>query len=101
MDDRYGPRGTSVGCIAAGGATAGTSDCGVARSSTTGALLPRETNLGLDRSSAPRNSGSVRLGPPGDRLLVPQWAYACVAAVPLSRPAAWLAASGASFVAGP
>src|SRR5437870_12808546 len=68
---------------------------------TTGALLPRETSLGLDRSSAPRNNGSVRLGPPADRLLVPQWAYACVAAVPLSRPAAWLAASGASFVAGP
>ena len=30
-----------------------TLDCGVARSSTTGALLPRETSLGLDRSSAP------------------------------------------------
>src|SRR5215469_5494706 len=96
-----GPRGTSVGYAAAGGATAEASDSGVARFATRGALLPRETRLGLDRSSALRNSESVRGGQPADRLPVPQWAYACVAAAPLSRPAAWLAASGASFVAGP
>ena len=58
-------------------------------------------------AGAPRQRGRPKKsrrkpgGQPGDRLPVPQWAYACVAAVPLSRPAAWLAASGASFVAGP
>src|SRR5215470_11900161 len=102
MDDKYEPAETISQCSATCDAMAGGClGCDGATPSATGNQRPAETRPAPGRSWVPRSSGSGPSRPSADTFLVPEWACACVAAALLSKPAAWLATSGASSVAVP
>jgi hypothetical protein len=96
------PAETIAQCSASCGATAGGyPGCDEAVPSATDNPRLGERRTVPGRSWAPRNSGSDPAGPSASTLPVPERACACVATVLLSKPAAWLATSGASSVAAP